>query len=295
MMKLRTVFKELIAMTLILAMSVCSSFALSEARDNSTTNENQTTIDRAKLLVTDYFGNCKNEIMVKTVSDDIESMKSIGIYGDNISINKVGDGEVIVYDWELSDTITNQLHVEESSDGSLTVEFFEDSIHDVIRFKNDGRVILNGKEVIFSNDCMEYEDIRAEARSSVFKNTPFKGKKSNYSKYIKNYTKNSVSAGNLIKGLATGTIATIISAALKLSLGGNIGAGLLAGLASNIKNVAETHAPDSAYLSYSVNKYEYPQNGGTDRYYRYTGKYYVKKNCKGYSTSHTFYEHNFFN
>lgn len=67
---------------------------------------------------------------------------------------------------------------------------------------------------------------------------------------------------------------------------------VLSEAAKKVKPAAERNAPNSKCLSYKLVKYAYKSNSKTDKYYKYTGAYYPKKNYEGGKIAHTFYEYN---
>lgn len=291
--------KTRIAIALIVTittLNLFSSYSIAMASNSKMYKQASTVEEAASRMLKGKPLKKNNRKTRDKIIDDIENLESIGVNSDNLSLADNTGNEDFLYNLQLGNNVTDQIKIKETTSGNLKVDIFEDDIHDIILFESDGSILVNGKHVVFetSEEHIDMEVI-PQARTSVYSSKPFKGKKSNYTKKIKTYRKDSVNTGNLIKDLAVGTIATLISSALSATLPGNVAISAVSTLASKMKNAAETHGPKSAYFSYEVVKKEYPQKTTLNRYYMHTGKYYIYRNCTGYYVDHTFYEHNFFN
>ena len=58
----------------------------------------------------------------------------------------VEDGRIIYCD-ELAPGLVNLLAIEQTSDGSVTVDYWEGDLHNVLTYKPNGDVLLDGKEI----------------------------------------------------------------------------------------------------------------------------------------------------
>lgn len=291
--------KTRIAIALIVTLttlSVFSSYSVAMVSNSNMYSQSSTAEEAASRMLKGKHLKKNNRITREKIIDDIENLESIGVSSDNLSLADNTGDEEILYNLKLGNYVTDQIKVNETTSGNLKVDIFEDDIHDTILFESDGSIVLNGKHVIFetSEEHIGLEVI-PQARTSVYSSNPYKGKKSNYTKKIKTYSNKSVNTGSLIKDLAVGTIATLVSAALSVSLPGSVAIGAVSTLASSMKSAAVRYGPKSAYFSYEVVKKEYPQETTLNRYYMHSGKYYIFENLTGYYVNHTFYEHNFFN
>ena len=73
-------------------------------------------------------------------------LRSVGTSVKGIESFSVEDGR-IVYRKQLAPEVENLLAVERESDGSVVVDYWEGDLHDVLTYKPNGDVLLNGKEV----------------------------------------------------------------------------------------------------------------------------------------------------
>lgn len=236
------------------------------------------------------------------------------LHSSSICINRtaaydINDENEITYEVQFSEEVTNLVQIGEDSSG-ITAIFQEGNIVDTVKLTSDVRMFLNGKEVIVESieGPVLNEEIRGgslisyyaepRARNSEYRENPYVGVSSDYYLNPVPYRKNSVYAGSLIASLSTGALSSTIAYAFGFSLPGSLAIGAFGTLALLMKPAAERYAPDSAYFSYDVTRYEYGGNNAPtplDKYYEFTGDYFIKTNCQGYSVPHKFYEHNYFN
>lgn len=226
----------------------------------------------------------------KKIADEKKMFEIIGINADELILRHDGSSNKSEYMMTFEDGITNNIEISKTSNKEIRLDVFENDIHDIIMYSNDGTMTVNGEVVDFGNSI---GGISPRGRTSVYSKKPQKGKSADYTKYSSTYKKTNINAKNKIKGLATGTIATIIAHALSASLPGSIAISTLGTLASDLKSAAEKYAPSSAYMSYSVKKYAYKNNTAIDKYYKHVGSYYVKKDCTGHASKANFYEYNY--
>ncbi len=80
------------------------------------------------------------------IAEDLMLFRSVGTGVDGFVSFSVEDGRII-YREELAPGLENLLAVEQDSDGSVVVDYWEGDLHDVITYKSNGDILLNGKEV----------------------------------------------------------------------------------------------------------------------------------------------------
>ena len=87
-----------------------------------------------------------DEVTEEDIAEDLMLLRSVGTSVKGIESFSVEDGR-IVYRKQLAPEVENLLAVERESDGSVVVDYWEGDLHDVLTYKPNGDVLLNGKEV----------------------------------------------------------------------------------------------------------------------------------------------------
>ena len=87
-----------------------------------------------------------DEVTEEDIAEDLMLFRSVGTGVEGIVSFSVEDGRII-YCKELAPGLENLLAVEQSDDGSVVVDYWEGDLHDVLTYKPNGDVLLNGKEV----------------------------------------------------------------------------------------------------------------------------------------------------
>ena len=87
-----------------------------------------------------------DEVTEEDIAEDLMLFRSVGTGVEGIVSFSVEDGRII-YCKELAPGLENLLAVELSDDGSVVVDYWEGDLHDVLTYKPNGDVLLNGKEV----------------------------------------------------------------------------------------------------------------------------------------------------
>lgn len=216
----------------------------------------------------------------------------------NVYIHVEEESTEFVYEKQYSEKYTDFIKVFQDGE-AVTFDITEGDCHDILCMMPDGSIILNGNEVIITTDSGENED-HGIAPASIYTTThsaiPFAGTQAyQYSNLIDTYEKADINAHGFIINLAVATISGIIGNAVSSFLGapGAIGGALgtvLGAIAPEIKNIAERQAPDSAYFSFILYKYAHPSNTTYDRYYRYFGHYFAKRDFQGDHVATALYE-----
>lgn len=238
------------------------------------------------------------------VSHDEILFKKMSIDSSLISVNKVESTNSITYKLDYGDGIIETAVIEQLSSGDIRMEVSNEGSHDVIIQKPDGTVMIDGTPVMVEEreviqDGTELNnsntDISVQSqygRGSTYKTSPYKGSASDYTKKVKVIKTASVKASKRIRRMTITAISTILKNSIQTLVPTTLPVSVLTKVAKEIKPVAERNAPKSEYLSYSLIKYAYKNNGKLDKYYKYTGSYYAEKNYAGKKVAHTFYEYN---
>lgn len=234
------------------------------------------------------------------VLEDIDTLDCFGIKPEALSINDTS-GDTVVYDLDLGNGIVDQVQVEESPDGDVTLTFDEGELSNTLEYTTDGKLYIDGREFYIVNDTVDnaeentFTDDKAnltpnQAREEFFRTTPYKGTASNYNKYIATQKCKNINARNDWGSITTGALASAICCALEAVWYVSIPVGILVALATDLRTDAEKHGYDEAFMSFNVKKYQYVVSGTSTQYYKYTGTYYGKAGYDGTPHSYTFYE-----
>lgn len=178
------------------------------------------------------------------------------------------------------------------------MDVYDGDLHDAITKTADGKLLLDGKEVVVESNTEVIagesfnEDVSVASQYGRGSTTPYKGKAADYTKKVKTIKKASVTADKLIRNMTITAIATVLEKSIQPCVPLTLSVKVLSKVAKKVKPAAERNAPNSKCLSYKLVKYAYKSNSKTDKYYKYTGAYYPKKNYEGGKIAHTFYEYN---
>ena len=87
-----------------------------------------------------------DEVTEDDIAEDLMLFRSVGTEVDGFVSFSVEDGRIIYCD-ELAPGLVNLLAIEQTGDGSVNVDYWEGDLHDVLTYKPNGDVLLDGKEV----------------------------------------------------------------------------------------------------------------------------------------------------
>ena len=87
-----------------------------------------------------------DEVTEDDIAEDLMLFRSVGTSVEGFVSFSVEDGQII-YCKELAPGLENLLAVEQTSDGSVVVDYWEGDIHNELTYKPNGDVLLDGKEV----------------------------------------------------------------------------------------------------------------------------------------------------
>ncbi len=216
----------------------------------------------------------------------------------NVYIHVEEESTEFVYEKQYSEKYTDFIKVFQDGE-AVTFDITEGDCHNTLCMMPDGTIILDGNEVIITTSSSEDAD-HGIAPASIYTTThsaiPFAGTQAyQYSDLVDTYEKADINANSFLKNLATGTISALLGIAVGKFLGASDTASSVLGIvfgaiAPEIKNIAERQAPDSAYFSFILYKYAHPSNTTYDRYYRYFGHYFAKRDFQGDHVATALYE-----
>lgn len=284
--------KKATVFTLLFTMSL-SQMAYASSTDEAISQKDAQTIDcnSCNLTINDE----------KKVSQDEELFREMSVDLDMITLEKASGTSPFVYKIDYGDGSVETTEIRKASNGDIVMDVYDGNLHDTITKTADGKLLLDGKEVVVESntEVIEGESFNEDVsvasqygRGSVYRTTPYKGKAADYTKKVKTIKKASVKADKLIRNMTITAIATVLEKSIQTCVPLTLSVKVLSEAAKKVKPAAERNAPNSKCLSYKLVKYAYKSNSKTDKYYKYTGAYYPKKNYEGGKIAHTFYEYN---
>lgn len=279
------IMKRFIIFCIVFAMTftlTCPSFAGSTNVDKIeiTTSENLNT--SAVIKKFDLENVDPDDVEVA-----LEAFNAMGLSAE--SINTIAKkGEDTVYTFSLYDDIESEIVVEEQSNHDVVLDITEGNKCDELTLTHNGRVLLDGNEVIFDVNIKNNGNVSLYGSSSDTWYTETNPCPSKTWVYQYNTNKANISASKKIENCTTAVIIGLISMAL--SPVGTAFAGVYS-IAAGV--IAEATGTDSTYMSAKVATY-YPKGGrniGNNRWVeKHVGKFYPKKNYAGTVTTKTRYK-----
>lgn len=284
--------KKATVFTLLFTMSL-SQMAYASSTDEAISQKDAQTIDcnSCNLTINDE----------KKVLQDEELFREMSVDLDMITLEKASGTSPFVYKIDYGEGSVETAEIRKASNGDIVMDVYDGDLHDAITKTADGKLLLDGKEVVVESNTEVIagesfnEDVSVASqygRGSVYRTTPYKGKAADYTKKVKTIKKASVKADKLIRNMTITAIATVLEKSIQTCVPLTLSVKVLSEAAKKVKPAAERNAPNSKCLSYKLVKYAYKSNSKTDKYYKYTGAYYPKKNYEGGKIAHTFYEYN---
>lgn len=89
-----------------------------------------------------------DEVTADEIAEDLMLFRSVNTGVDNFVSFTVEDGKVI-YCEQLTPEVQNRMAIEQSDDGSVVVDYWEDELHNVVEYKPNGDILLDGNKVEF--------------------------------------------------------------------------------------------------------------------------------------------------
>lgn len=232
-------------------------------------------------------------VVAQRIENDIDTMDRCSIpLSDSIDVKYTnGRIEYLLEDYECVSNIS----VEEDTLGNVSFNIVEDDCSNVLEYRVDGTIMLNGSEVIIeSSDSQERLLTNgARARYDDYSTTDFCHGAS-YAPYG-SPKERSISTGTvLLRNIAKRTLASLICAAIG-GIPGSCAKMLFLSVTGDIKSTAEVYAPNSNVCSFKIQEHvKVPQNSTLSLYYKYTGTYYANENFTNYAGSSTYYRYNYY-
>lgn len=288
-------FKKTISIILVLAMifGISSFPALADCDQNN--------ICTAEIMAERRFGKdfCDKQIVEK-VESDMESLKE-HLTVDDLEISRILDDGSIEYVYQYTEDYIDYLRILSYDKNEFIVTIEENELKNTIKFCGNELYVDDYKIDISNGEYAEDaigdlnigEVVSPMSRTSMYSKTPYKGTASDYTIGCGlHYKHSAIDTVQTIKSLAVTTIQIIITKALSLKTAYKL---LFDSISLALAANARENAPTSHYLSCKIWKYELA-NGSTamNRYYKYSGRYYVKSDYTGSYVSGNYYEHNFF-
>ncbi|MGM9670767.1 MAG: hypothetical protein ACI3XD_04250 [Oscillospiraceae bacterium] len=287
---MKKVLSFIIALSLVMS-STIQSYAISEATTTSDKNEN---FDLLKLHDSQ-------------IQEDILAFESIGMDESLIADVEIVNNNMI-YTMEFPNEVINYATIEETPAGDLVIDYYDNQYHNEVIITSDGKLYVDGSLIEF--ECKEYVDpqllsqnaeasaapsnITPRMRNADYSLSPF-GSASNYTTYVKSFSGNAVSWGtSTAAGLVLGTMVTIICSAFNAGMLVSIGASIVSGLAASMLSYYQVYGMQDAFFSWKFDMYNRTDSMTIDRYSKYTGACFSRKDFQGTKYSHTYYEHNYF-
>lgn len=140
-----------------------------------------------------------------TLHDLAEKMFDINI----ISIHRIESDGTILYEEKFSDDFSSLFYSWKTNDGTLFVQFIEGDLENIVQFKPDGSIYIDGKKTSVQDVFVTNENItpRAGAITRTQKNDPLNGAAYTGPEHVYNSTKIIDFGANI----ATLTISAIVA------------------------------------------------------------------------------------
>lgn len=237
----------------------------------------------------------------ETVIDIIKNDMEI-LYGDYDGTSYLTDVRYengrIEYEFDLpAVSDPSIISLAKDINGNITYYITEGDCNDILSFKADGTIILNGSKVTVTevNSVEAEKDVGSgpqRARYNQFsKNNLCPG-----ATYVKNGTPKPYiidTGNNILKDIAINTLAILIGVAIP-GIPGAVAGALFSIIAGQIKSTAAAYCPTSTAASCKIQKYDKSPQSPLEYYYKYVGDYYSNTNYSVYAGTSTYYECNYF-
>lgn len=172
------------------------------------------------------------------IQNDIEILNAFGYDTDTISTADVTGGDV-VYNIETTatdgsaDVVEAELSIDESEYGDVTMDFTEGSQKATLEFKSDGKIFLDGDEIIITEATAPSLEGSAIYRTTT---VPFGcGSASKYTHY--GGTRNwNIEFNNFI----CKTLVNVCASVIAWGIGGGLGVAIILPISNNIVNYASS-------------------------------------------------------
>ena len=185
-----------------------------------------------------------------------------------------------------------EITISETEDGGTRFFVVEGELENELVFSSDGKIYLDGKEVIFSSEADDSAgQITPRARWSTYSEDPIKGTAADYNIYGGTETGNIEFQEKIID-----TAVNIIKFALKMIVPAmsELTDDMLDVAALVIKEGALVKGPDSSFITYEIDSYAYKEHIPLENHIKYVGKYFYTDDYSGPYSDYTYYYTNYF-
>lgn len=238
--------------------------------------------------------------LTQQVVSDFEDLGSAGILSDFCTPHSIRSDGKIVYNLQLTNTITNQVTTHRNTKNQLVVEFYEGNKHDTVVYLGNGSLLVNGCLVDNQNTTVSVDRlfentvIQPRARYDEFSLSPW-GSASEYTINRGTYKGNLCPWGvETIANLTVGAVAAIICEVVQKGLGFSLVLVVFTTVASAMINSTIIYGMEDAYFSWEFSVSERQGSFILENYYEYDGACYSRRYQDGTEFEHTFYRHNYF-
>lgn len=275
--------KRVLSLILALVLSLSISMPAFASDSNSEMN-----LKAEEFVSADLLQNTKApKDVLSQVKEDMESLEKSNFFFEELQAVDFTDTGSVVYQMVTCGTIAN-ITIEAEQDGTV-VNIEEGSIHDTLKYCDDGRIILNGSEVVFNNfETNTGMPVVARIGAYDISDTPFSGTRASQYTIFKSRKYGNIDTDNLLVGLSLAAIKELLLYGLTLlgvprsALTDEIIGVLYDGMTGNIKTNASRYAPNSTCIGYIHEKYEYNGSVALEVYnYRNIIDYYPDRVYEG--------------
>ena len=270
------------ALSLLLALVMCLSLAVSAMAE---------TIQQASSKVS------LNSEQMQLHSSDMAAFQRTPFDTNRLSIADITDSGKILYQYDISDTVSNYIEIEYSAQ-SVILEVYEGTRHDTIEYLQNG-VKVDGILYSYQSD-VEKANV-ARARTVEYLKSPPPGFTSGGYSYSHTDQSNRFDIPRKIATYTTSGLCAVLAIVAFPEVTSNpIGATLYSFISAEIGNLIQTAisnpaAYNNAYVSYKITYYEHKNSTNLDKVYMCSAYFYPVINCDmdGIKPSVYFY-HNYF-
>jgi len=295
--------KKLIALTLILSLLAASTNCILATESAPVFQSENSKLLSSDAEIEDLANVANLSADIKeNIKTDINVLEENGLSGFDLTEINISNEEVF-YTLEFED-ITDIVSVKILQNGSTQLHFIEGSKEDILIKTASGKLYLNGNEVTFSENNQNVSvatvdsSIVSPCAGFTFSTTatcPY-GSAADYTYSAGNKNNANVAVGNFIKNITTGTLVSIMFAAMTASgiTAGALIAGTLTGVAGSIINYAVNYNPSSQNLSFKSTTYYHKSTkayaiNNTLKVKKVITKWYSEKNYSNFVKNDTSY------
>lgn len=275
----KSIFKSCITAFLILTLLLTSCFSIVRANISTNSSEDY-------KFIKNMYAHTLSKGEVAQITKEINLLSNCGIEQNDIhGIDK--RDENYVYEIAIPDSEDNgTVSVKTLKNGDVHYIFKEGSLCDNVIYTHDGKVLLDGKEVVVEHEeklFYEKEDANLRAIYTHASTTCPYGKAADYNVSAGTINNDNIKLNKRLGSITTNGLASILLKVLKAALILKISVKL----AVFIINNGKIDNPDSKALSHKTKRY-YHKNGKYVkpgmRVMKNVAQWYTKANYKG--TSH---------